>query len=158
MSKFDFSNIKGQSVTTDRTAIFTFWRLEGNPRLTVRPATEDNPAYMRAILKGSREQMRRLRSGDLTPEMLEENREKDRRLFPKFIVVGWDGVLDASGQPVRFSGEACSEFIAALPRDLFNELRDFCSTADNFRPQADEDGEEDDVPLNEEDTVEIVGN
>jgi len=158
MSKFDFSNVQRQAVTTDRTAIFTFWRLEGNPRLTVRPATEDNPSYMRAILKGSREQMRRLKAGDLTPEMLEENREKDRRLFPKFIIVSWDGVMDASGAPVKFSQDACAEFIAALPRDLFNELRDFCSTADNFRPEADEDGEVDDAPLTEEEADEIVGN
>lgn len=157
MSKFDFSNVKRQAVGTDRTAIFTFWRLEGNPRLTVRPATEDNPAYMRAILKGSREQIRRFRVSDLTPEMLEESREKDRRLFPKFIIVGWDGVLDAMGKPVPFSHDACAEFIAALPRDLFNELRDFCSTVDSFRPETDEDGH-DDGALTESETDDLVGN
>ena len=155
MSKFDFSNVRSQAIQTDRTAIFTFWRVQGNPRLTVRPATEDNPSYMRAILKGSREQMRRLRSSDLTPEMLEENREKDRRLFPKYVVVDWDGVFDAKGKPVKFSQEACAEFLAALPRDLFNELRDFCSMPDSFRAEPDEDG---DGPLTDGEKDDLVGN
>jgi hypothetical protein len=153
--QFDFSNVRAQEVPRDRTAIFTFYRLEGTPRLTVRPATEANPAYMRAILKGSRENLRRLKAGDLSPEMLEENRAKDRKLFPKLVVVSWDGVLDVNGAAVPFSADACAAFIEALPYDLFNELRDFCSTIDNFRPQVDED---DDEPLTSEDRADIVGN
>lgn len=158
MSKFDFSNVKRKAVAPTQTATFTFYRIEGEPSLTVRPATEANPSYMRAMLKGSREQMRRLRSGDLSPEMLEENRRKDRRLFPKFVVTGWNGVVDSKGKAVKFGEEACAEFIAALPYDMFNELRDFCSTIDNFRPEADEDGSEDSAPLTDEEADDIVGN
>jgi len=141
---FDFSNVRAQEVPSGRTAIFTFYRLEGSPRLTVRPATEANPAYMRAMLKGSRETVRRLKSGDLSPEILEENRAKDRKLFPKFIIVSWDGVVDVDGKVVPFSPEACAAFIEALPYDQFNELRDFCSTLDNFRPEGDGSVEDDD--------------
>lgn len=149
MTSFDFSNVKKQEVPRDRTAIFTFYRLEGNPRLTVRPATEANPGYMRAMLKGSKEQVRRLKGGDLSPEMLEENRAKDRKLFPIHIVVGWDAVTDASGKAVQFGRDACAAFIEALPYDQFNELRDFCATMDNFRPEF----EVDDL-----DRDELVGN
>lgn len=152
---FNFDNVRAQEVPRDRTAIFTFYRLEGAPRLTVRPATEANPAYMRSMLKGSREKLRRLNAGDLSPEMLEENRARDRKLFPKYIIVGWDGVMDVSGAAVPFSPDACAAFIEALPYDLFNELRDFCSTIDNFRPQVDGDDEE---PMTEEDRAGLVGN
>lgn len=139
MSKFDFSNVSSRAVPANGTADFVLYRIEGQPVLTVKPATEDNPSYMRAMLKGSREQMRRLKAGDLSPEMLEENRQKDRVLFPRYVVVGWKGILDAKGKAVAFSAEACAEFIQALPRDMFNELRDFCSMPDNFRPDDDRD-------------------
>lgn len=134
---FDFSNVRAQEVPRDRTANFTFYRLEGQPTLTVKPATEANPGYMRAMLKGSRESLRRLRAGDLSPEVLEENRAKDRKLFPQHVVVGWSKApLDVNGAEVPYSSEACAGFIEALPYDQFNELRDFCSTIDNFRPEA----------------------
>lgn len=157
MSKFNFTNVSRQAVPSNRTASFVFYNLEGQPSLEVRPATEENPAYMRAILKGSKEQVRRLRSSDMTPEMLEENRRKDRRLFPRYIIVGWTNVLDADGNPVPFSEEACAEFVQALPRDMFNEIRDFASTIANFRPSTDDDGN-DDGPLDEVEVEDIVGN
>lgn len=132
---FDFSNVRAREVKREATATFTFYRLEGQPTLEVKPATEANPGYMRAMLKGSKEQMRRLSGGDLSPEVLEENRAKDRKLFPEHVVVGWPKEpLDASGKRVPFSKDACAAFIAAIPADMFNELRNFCSAPDNFRP------------------------
>lgn len=137
---FDFSNVRAREVQRSATARFTFYRLEGQPVLEVKPATEANPGYMRAMLKGSKEQMRRLAGADLSPEVLQENREKDRRLFPEHVVVGWPTEpLDASGARVPFSKDACAAFIAAIPGDMFNELRNFCSTPDNFRPAMSEE-------------------
>lgn len=148
---FDFSNVRAQEVPRDRTATYTFYNLEGQPQLTVKPATEANPAYLRAMLKGSKDQVRRMKSGELSPEMLVENREKDRRLFPKHIVTGWPkSPLDAQGNAVPFSEEACTAFIAALPYDIFNGLRDFCSSIENFRPDSD--------ALDEEDAEALSGN
>jgi len=155
---FDFSNVAAQQVPSDRTALFTFYRLEGNPSLTVRPATEANPAYLRAMLKDARESIRRLKSGSVSPEILVENREKDKRLFPKYIVTGWPKApVDASGKEVPFSPEACAAFLAALPYDMFNELRDFCSSMDNFRPQVDEGGH-DDGELTAAESEDLAGN
>lgn len=140
---FDFSNVRAQEVPRDRTALFTFYRLEGQPQLEVKPATEANPAYMRAMLKGSREAVRRLKAGDLSPEVLAENRARDKKLFPEFIVTGWPKApVDASGAAVPFSKDACAAFLEALPYDMFNELRDYCSTMDNFRPEDSLDGSE----------------
>jgi len=131
---FDFSNVRAREVQRSATAQFTFYRLEGQPTLEVKPATEANPGYMRAMLKGSKEQMRRLSGGDISPEVLEENRAKDRKLFPDHVVVGWPREpLDASGARVPFSKDACTAFLAAVPADMFNELRNFCSSPDNFR-------------------------
>lgn len=130
----DFSNVRAQEVPRERTATYTLYRLEGQPSLEVKPATEANPAYMRAMLKESREMARRLKAGDISPEILEENRARDRKLFPAHVVVGWSKApVDTSGALVPFSAEACREFIAALPYDIFNDLRDFCSNMDNFR-------------------------
>ena len=44
-----------------------------------------------------------------------KNREQDRDLFPKFVIVGWDGVLDSDGEPVEFTKENCADLLAALP-------------------------------------------
>lgn len=149
---FDFSNVAKKAVQRSATAQFTFYRLEGQPVLEVKPATEANPAYMRAMLKGSTERVRRMKAGDLSPEMLEENRQRDRKLFPDHVVVGWPTApLDASGARVPFSKEACAAFLAAVPYDMFNELRDYCSTNDNFRPAADQE-------LSEPERDDLVGN
>lgn len=149
---FDFSNVAKQSVQRTATSLFTFYRLEGQPTLEVKPATEANPAYMRAMLKGSREQVRRLSGGDLSPEVLEENRAKDRKLFPEHVVVGWPKApLDASGKAVAFSKDACAAFLAAVPYDMFNDLRNHCSTNDNFRPVLDEE-------LTKAEADDLVGN
>lgn len=134
---FDFSNVKRAEVQRTATARFTFYRLEGAPMLEVRPSTEANPDYMRAMLKGAKEHLRRARGAELSPELLEENRAKDRKLFPEYVVVGWPKApIDVSGKEVPFSKEACAAFLAALPYDMFNELRDFCSSNDNFRPES----------------------
>lgn len=136
MSKFDFSNVASRAVRPDVTREFSLYRLEGSPTLIVKPIGEMNPSYTRASLQGSRERLRRMSSGDFTPEQLSEVRERDRDLFPKFVVMGWKGVLDASGKEVPFSADASAEFIKALPFDIFNEVRDFCATLDNFRDPA----------------------
>lgn len=141
---FDFSNISRDKISRESTATFTFYRLEGEPSLTVKPVGEANPSYMRAMLKGSKETVRRMRGGNITPEILAENREKDRKLFPLHVITGWSGVLDAGGKEVAFSPESCGAFVRALPYDIFNDLRDFCSTLDNFRDEeevTDEDAE-----------------
>jgi hypothetical protein len=149
---FDFSNVRAREVQRSATSLFTFYRLEGQPTLEVKPATEANPSYMRAMLKGSKEQMRRLSGGDLSPEVLEENRSKDRKLFPEHVVVGWPKApLDAKGERVPFSKEACAAFLAAVPADMFNELRNHCSTNDNFRPA----GSDELTPVERDD---LVGN
>lgn len=149
MSTFDFSNVAGRAVRPDVTREFTLYRLEGAPVLIVKPVGETNPAYTRASLQGSRERLRRMSSGDLTPETLSEIRERDRELFPKFVIVGWRGVKDASDNEVPFSADACMAFIKALPFDIFNEVRDFCATLDNFR---------DPVEIKDEDVEAIAGN
>lgn len=149
MSKFDFSNVASRAVRIDVTREFSLYRLEGAPTLIVKPIGEVNPAYTRASLLGSRERLRRMSSGDLTPETLSEIRERDRELFPKFVIVGWKGVLDASGAEVPFSADACAAFVKALPFDIFNEVRDFCATLDNFRDPAE---------LKDDDVEAIAGN
>jgi len=67
--------------------------------------------------------------------MLEENREQDRELYPRFVLTGnWGGWLDdETGNEVPYSEEAARELLTQLPIDEFDELRAFCNEPHNFR-------------------------
>lgn len=145
MSQPNFSHLKGLCVRPDATAEFTFDGIESEPRLTVRPATEANRGFLDEVLLQSKRLARRLKGGKMSPEVLKASRDQDRELYPLHVVVGWDEktVLDAAGQPVPFSPEACAEFLRAVPDDMFERLRSFCVNADNFRgEEGDEEGAE----------------
>jgi hypothetical protein len=76
---------------------------------------------------------RKAKSGILSPKMLEEIRDRDRALFPKHVITGWENVRDVDGADVTFSLAACKEFIEALPPDMFDEVREFAGDLVNFR-------------------------
>ena len=78
-----------------------------------------------------------------------ENRDEDRRLYPKHILRGWRGVVDSNGDVVEFNPERAAEFVEALPDWLFDELRAFCGDVQNFLEEDDGD---------EEDDEELAGN
>jgi len=137
----DFTHLKGLSVKEDATSNFVFYGISGEPTLLVRPATNANIPFFNAVLKQSKAAMRRSRGrkGQLpTAETIEAARQEDITLFARFIVIGWERVVDASGAAVPFSEEVCRQFLNAIPLDMFNDLRAYCLDINNFRDTVDE--------------------
>ena len=137
----DFSHLKSLQVQSDAKATFTFFRIAGEPTLEVRPATEANNEFFNAVLKQGKAAARRARGrrGQTpTKEAIEQARQEDIKLFVKYIVVDWEGVLDSKGESVPYSSEVCEQFLKAIPSDMFNELRNFCLDIDNFRLESEQ--------------------
>lgn len=127
-----FEHLKKLEVKAGETAPFTLYQVVGEPVLHLAAATEANKPYFNALLKRSRKNQRRLQSGSFTAALIEENRDDDRELYPKFVVKGWDKIIDSEGNSVPFSVDACNDFLAALPNWLFDEVRQFAVEATNF--------------------------
>lgn len=145
MSQPNFSHLKGLCVRPDATAEFTFDGIEGEPTLTVKPATEANRAFLDAVLLQSKKIARHLRGKGkkMSPEVLAASRDQDRELYPLHVVTGWPvPPVDVEGAPVPFSPEACAAFLRAVPDDMVDRLRSFCVNVDNFRG---EEGDEEDA-------------
>lgn len=135
----DFSHLSDLKVQPSKQVEFAFERIEGEPTLVVRSSSESNKPYLNALLKSGRRTLRKMRGGKMSAEVLASNRDQDRELFPKYVIVDWKAatVRNAAGKPVPFSPEACTAFLQALPNDLFDELRAFCGDVDNFREKDD---------------------
>jgi hypothetical protein len=146
-----FSNLQGANVTPESTAICTFYDLPGEPWVRVRPAGDLNRAYFAEVLASSTKSRKRLMRGKIDAEMLERNRQLDRKLFPKHVAGGeWGGWIDdETGEPVAYSADGFRELCEQLPPDIFDELRAFCNEPANFR--------EDEAP-DDEDIEATVGN
>lgn len=144
----DFSNVSKMAVQAEARAEYCFDAIVGDPVLTARPATEANRAYLNAVLGKGRKLMRKMRGKKMTPAIVAESREQDIELYARTVVVGWSRVRDAAGAEVPFGVEACEEFLRALPPEMFDAFRAFCSEHDNFR----------DAPPDEPDPEEAEGN
>jgi hypothetical protein len=129
--QMDFSHLKKLDIK-EQTTEYTLYQIEGEPVLTMKPANEANKPYFNQVLKKSRRKLRRIQSGNLSTEFLEENRELDRQLFPKTVIIDWKGVKDSAGKTVPFTQEACAEFLQALPDWLFDEVRNHAAIHGNF--------------------------
>lgn len=117
-----------------KTAEFSLSMLRGCPKLIVRPATESNKPYFNEVLRRSVKTLRKAASGDISvsTETLEKNREDDRRLFPKYVIVDWKDIKDSQGKDVPFTQENCAEFLQALPDWIFDDIGIFCRKNSNF--------------------------
>lgn len=145
-----FNHVRKLAVPQGATSKFTFYQIQGRPSLTVKPTGEANPPYMNAMFKRSKGVARRLRSGDMSVDLLEETRDIDLKLYPKFVVTGWDDVETDSREKAPFSAELVGQFLEALPEDMFDELRAHCGDLSNFRDDGD--------GLHEDDVEAIAGN
>jgi hypothetical protein len=117
--------------TKKSSAEYTFWDVVGEPKLVVRHAGESNKPYFNEMLRRA-EQLQK-RKARVSAELIRDHRDRDRDLFPKFVVSGWKDVNDAAGKPVTFTKEDCEAFLRALDDDTFDALREFCKDASNFR-------------------------
>jgi hypothetical protein len=136
----DFSHLNKLEVS-DKTAEYVMNQIEGQPTLIVKPATESNKPYFNSVLRRSRKTLQQSQGG-LSAKMITDNRNEDKELYPKHVIVGWEDMKDSSGELVDFSVENCTNFIGKLPPWLFDEIRTFCGKSINFCDEATIDIEE----------------
>jgi len=130
-----FSYLSSMELTKDKTARFDIPQISVNnrsPVLICRPAGQANPEYFNVLLKHSARIAKAVAAGNVTLEMIEESRDKDRDLFARFVVVGWEDVLDDDGVEVKFTSSTVADLMEALPVRLFDELRNFANDTSNF--------------------------
>lgn len=125
----DFSNLKQLDISADKTALYTLLPLKGSPKLILSPATADNKPFFNDALKRSRNTQKSKTVNSATVDAI---READRVIFSEYIVKSWEGVTDKSGEPVPFTKENCLDFLKALPNWIFDDLRIFASSIENF--------------------------
>lgn len=124
----DFSQLKVERVEVQK---FTFWNIVGEPVLHVKHAGESNKDYFNEQLRHAEHLQKR--RAKLNVEIVKDNRNRDRDLYPQYVVVGWEKVLDKDGNEVPFNAPDCKNFLKALPDEEFDNLRDFCREPYNFR-------------------------
>lgn len=108
-------------------------------KILLKPATTSNPAYFNAMLrKGGRRMRQIVRTDRVTTEELDLNRDQDRELFPRYVIMGWEGIEEEDGKLVPFSRERCEEFCNKLPDWLFDRIRNFAATPEHFLPEGED--------------------
>lgn len=105
--------------------------------LLVLPATEVNRPLRDAWLSdlagtSRRDRVRRAAAGQADAGDDESQREDDLRLYPRFVVVGWHGILNRAGEVVPFNRQNCEAFLRKIPIWMFDRLRTFVSLMSNF--------------------------
>lgn len=138
----NFSHLGSLEVSADKTAEYTLHQITVNgvsPTLIVAPATEVNKPYFNALLKRAGKNARQVRAGAVNTGLIEENRDEDRELYPKYVIKGWRNVLDVEGATVKFSQKEVQSFLDALPAWMFDDLRSFCGSPVNFTELVDID-------------------
>jgi hypothetical protein len=100
--------------------------------LICQPANDENPRYNAAILRTAGKRRRTTAGTQVSKKDSDRDRDEDRRLYPKFVIVGWGNIYDTAGKPVDFSQEACEAFVAKLPNWLFDKVRVACMRGENF--------------------------
>lgn len=131
----DFGYLAELEVSLERTQEYPLSRIMVGglvPVLLLAPATDANKPYYQALLHRANKVARMSRTGGVSADVLEESRDEDRGLYPKYVVKGWRNVADASGKLVVFSVPNCEDFLRALPNWVFDDVRTFCGTPANF--------------------------
>lgn len=139
-SKFGY--MEQAEVTAESVATYTMFHITmpngKNPVITGRIAGEKNLNYFNQVLKRTAKRAKAIQAGAMSQAMLAENRDEDRMLFPKYVITGWE-VVDAQGKEVAFSPSECSDFLNALPDHVFDDLRNFFASPNNFAQDIDDE-------------------
>lgn len=133
----DFSNV-AKLKFDGKPVPYIIEELEGHPTLFVLPANDSNEELLNYVLKNSAK-LQRIARQKADANVLAATRKQDRDTYSRFVIKGWDDVVEANGQAVPFTAENCHAFLTALPDFIFDRLRTFCMDATNFM-NVDEDG------------------
>jgi hypothetical protein len=130
-----FNQLKQFEVEPDKSVKYSLTEIQMNgqtPFLMVKPATEANKPFARAQLLRSNKRVANRGGRGVSLETIENTRDDDKELYPRFVITGWGNVFDDTGKEVPFSLKSCEEFLAALPNWVFDNLRQHCTTPTNF--------------------------
>jgi|GEM_PF-3263306 len=128
------------SVTMQEEVEYILYSLAGEPTLVLKQAGEINKPYFNALLRRSRKNMPRIKSGNIDADLVAANRQNDRELYANHVLVGWKGIKDTDGKNVPFTAADALDFLNQLPNFIFDEIRDFATEPRNF--VKDEEGPE----------------
>lgn len=133
----NFDHLKARDIA-GRTVWLSVPQVTDNARLKLRPATDVNQAYQNGLLRLSASRLRKTASRGLKQLDIEQSREDDRKLYAQFVVDDWEGIEDADGNSVPFSREEAEAFFAMLPAWIFDRIRIFAMTPENFLPSGEQ--------------------
>jgi len=107
-------------------------------RIEMRQASEQNSGYYNALLRTTGKRIRRM-AVRIDPADAARNRSEDRALFPRHVIVNWEGVESEKHTPenpdyIEYSRELAAELCKKLPSHLFDRLRAFAGTPEEFYP------------------------
>lgn len=126
-----FSHLSKYEVKADRRIEYVIDDIEGEPILILAPATSENkPYYNKVLRKTAKNPLKALKRMNLGT--VRENRDQDRILFAEDVVKGWKRVVDGEGNDVEFDKENCFEYLTALPDWIFDQVRNYAASPDNF--------------------------
>lgn len=140
-----FKHLKEKFEVKGKTAWMEMPELGDEAKLLLRPATQENKSYWNAMLRKSSRGLRRMARGRIRADDLNRNRKEDRELFPEYVMADWWKVPDENGNYVDFSKENAKELCEQLPDHLFDRVRNFAASAEEFY------AEEDEPPMDSED-------
>ena len=132
-----YSHNTKNKLTKDSRAEYPIVSSEVNgvyPTLIVKPAIAQSPSnfgYRNASLKDFNAK-RGKKPTDTTGEDIDKGMARQIELFSMHVVEGWRDLLDEDGNPVEFSQAECKEFLESLDESIFEDLQQFCGTANNF--------------------------
>jgi hypothetical protein len=115
--------------------------LGDHARIELMQASEQNSAYYNALLRTTGKRVRRM-AIRIDPADAARNRNEDRQLFPKYVIVSWENVESEKHSPespdyIEYSRELAAELCKKLPAHLFDRIRGFAATPEEFYPDTD---------------------
>lgn len=142
-----FSHVAKLKIDPAMTSPYTIEEIVGRPVLHLLHAGRSNHGYFNARLRSAKAAAKKTKGkGRAAIEAAAEEEayglERDREMFPKYVVTGWERVVDDDGADVPFSVESCAEFIEALPDDIFEGARLHAMATSNYRETSDGDDDE----------------
>jgi hypothetical protein len=148
VAAFDLGHIAKLNVDAQETREYCFEDIRGRPTILVLPATRENKALRNAAMKIPLKAVRRIQStGQLDGRFIDEVAARDLKLYPKYVVRGWGQrpPKERNGTPLPETEEAYAAFLEVLPFDMFEDLRQFCQNANNWREAEDEELDEEEL-------------
>lgn len=100
-------------------------------KIRVARAGGSNRAYLSALEKISRKHRRQIQL-DILPEDVAAR--ITRELYVDTVVLGWEGVTDADGQPLEFTRDNALKVFEDLP-DLFRDVQEHATSLALFRDE-----------------------